>query len=46
MTRNRARGVCRMKNLRNDIRYTYDLLEAMRENRCNEIVRVSLQEAA
>ena len=46
MTRNRARGICRMKDLQRDIRYTYDLLEAMRENRCNEIVRVSLQEAA
>ena len=32
MTRNRARGVCRMRDLQRDIRYVYDLIEAMREN--------------
>ena len=46
MTRNRARGVCRMRDIQTDIRYTYDLLEAMRENNVKGPLNTSLQDAA
>lgn len=45
MTHNRARGVCRMRDIQTDIRYTYDLLEAMRKKECNEQVFMLFKEA-
>jgi len=46
MTRNRARGVCRMRDLQRDIRYVYDLIDAMRENNVKGPLNTSLQDAA
>ncbi len=46
MTEIRLRGVCRMKDLSRDIQYTHDLIEAMKENRWNEQVYVSLSDKA
>ena len=46
MTRNRARGVCRMRDLQRDIQYAHDLKCAMEENNWNEQVYVSLSDAA
>lgn len=46
MTRNNLRGVCRMRDIQKDIQYTHDLKQAMKENRWNEQVYVSLSDAA
>ena len=46
MTRNNIRGVCRMRDLLRDIRYTHDLKCAMKENHWDERIYVSLSDAA
>ena len=46
MTRNRARNICRMRDIQTNIRFTYDLLESVRKKVCYEQVPMLFKKAA